>query len=96
VHLPSNIEQFVDFENVKLIQNLTKLDIEFKLYEHVEISTSELTNIYEKAFDNLMRMAPSLTILHPTGGHFFFPNNGVSIFVYKVNILFLDSSGNEI
>jgi uncharacterized protein YabN with tetrapyrrole methylase and pyrophosphatase domain len=72
----------IDFENVELMENLTELAVEFKLYDHANLSTSELTEIYEKAFKNLIKIAPSLTILHPSGGHFFFPDNGVGIFLY--------------
>lgn len=75
-----SLEQFIelDLENVEIMDNLTELALEFRLHEHANESDAQIMALYSKALENLMKVAPNLKILHPIGGHLYFPDNAVS------------------
>lgn len=80
-----------DFGETELMENLTELAIQFDLYKNAEKSKSELNDFYSNGISNLKHFAPNLKILHPIGGHFYFPENGVSFIKSIFSFDFTDS-----
>ncbi|KAI6190891.1 hypothetical protein M3Y97_00168100 [Aphelenchoides bicaudatus] len=77
-HMEISIEQFlhINLEESETYENLTELLAEFQLFQHGELNLDGLKEVYGDALENLLHLAPNLKILHPVGGHFYFPSNG--------------------
>lgn len=72
----------IDLNQTEVQENLTELMIEFQLFKHENVQG--LDDFYGQALENLLEVTPKLRILHPIGGHFYFPaENGVS---YPTNV----------
>jgi hypothetical protein len=78
-HMQISIEQFLhlDLEQTGVYENLTELLAEYQLFEHGNSTLDELKEVYGDALSNLLEVTPNLHVLHPVGGHFYFPSNGV-------------------
>jgi hypothetical protein len=86
-HMQISLEQFLNMnlEESEIYENLTELLAEFQLFQHGGLELDGLKETYGDALSNLLKTAPNLNILHPVGGHFYFPENGVSVFCIQYN-----------
>jgi hypothetical protein len=82
-----SLEQFLhlDLEQQDVYENLTELLAEFQLFQHESADLDELKDIYGEALTNLLKVTPNLHVLHPVGGHFYFPASGVSSTLFNLN-----------
>ncbi|KAI6216630.1 hypothetical protein M3Y99_01809700 [Aphelenchoides fujianensis] len=72
-----NLEEFAERDLSEATHQpvLHELSLDFQLREYAGQPEDELNAKYGRAFDTLLRIAPNLRIVHPIGGHFFFPDN---------------------
>ncbi|KAI6197830.1 hypothetical protein M3Y94_01271500 [Aphelenchoides besseyi] len=72
-----SLENFAtrDLSDVEEQPHLVELVIEFRLLQFLNQTVNELNSNYGRAFDNLLSIVPNLRVLHPTSGHFYYPDN---------------------